>query len=143
MKICNNGITRDMTPDEIAAWERSVAGVAPAATDAELAAATAEKAKAAAIAAKRAEIAAAQEYGTTLNGVRFSTSEAKMAFYRGVMDEAESLPPEAWPLPIIGEDGTLSAANLAELQGAYAALKAHFMAVGIIGGRELAALEEK
>lgn len=48
MKICNNGITRDMTADEIAAWQRSIVGLAPTATDAELAAAqVAAQAKAA------------------------------------------------------------------------------------------------
>ena len=50
MRICENGIMRDMTPEEITAWERSIADTqAPEPTPEERIAALEEELKAAKI----------------------------------------------------------------------------------------------
>lgn len=77
MKPMTGSPPREMTNAEYAAWQRSLVGLAPTATDAELVAATAAKAQADAIAAGIAGIYAPVAY----NGKLYPVDPESMAKY--------------------------------------------------------------
>jgi hypothetical protein len=133
MKTCNNGITRDMTTAEIAAWERSVAGVSPTATDADVAAALVAKAQAAAIAAIEARTAALLDAGFEYpvgSGHFHSLDDRRISTYGETQKNKNAFT----DLPVITNGKkVIRLANATAIDAFYAAGLARSMAIRVVG----------
>ena len=134
MKICNNGITRDMTTAEIAAWQRSIVGLAATATDAELAAAQVAVTRTAKIAAIQSHTLALKENGVEWpanSGVMHSLTDDRIAVYNGAQIRKGVL---SYPRKFIGKSGKIvSAANQTAHNDFDATLMARYIALEDIG----------
>lgn len=127
MKICINGITRDMTSEEIAAWQRSCMGLPPTATDAELAAAIVARDRAAKLAAIDARTAAGISAGYTYAGKVFSASANHQTWALGLKDDIinDGLDATGTPVPSKDNDESHIIESNDDALALVAACKAH------------------
>jgi hypothetical protein len=131
MRHCDG---REFTAAEVAAWERSVAGVGPTTTDAEVAAAKLAKAKAAAIRAIEARTAALKDKGAEWpagSGCYHALTDDRVAVYNGAQLRKGVL---TYPREFIAKDKRIvTAANQQAHNEFDATLMARYLAVEDIG----------
>lgn len=134
MKICINGIARDMTAEEIAAWQRSIVGLPPTATDAEITAAQTAATRASLIAAIDAKTTALLARGVEYpanSGHFHALDPDRIPVYEGAKNNRTIL---AYPKKFRARTGGIVAlSNANEVASMYAALLSRYEAITAVG----------